>query len=65
MSEILEIGRFNHSLRKNAVVEVLPEYFVTDYPNLVTFLESYYDNLDSDETISYLDDLFGLSLIHI
>jgi hypothetical protein len=60
MQEIVEIGRYNHSLRRNAVVEVLPEYFVTDYPNLVAFLESYYDNLDSDETISYLDELFGL-----
>jgi len=40
--------RNNISLRADYVRDVLPEYFVTDYPNLVEFLESYYDALDSD-----------------
>ena len=60
MSHSVEYGRYNQSLRRNAVTEVLPEYFVTDYPNLVAFLESYYDNLDSDETIKFINDLFGI-----
>ena len=60
MSHSVEYGRYNQSLRRNAVTEVLPEYFVTDYPNLVAFLESYYDNLDSDETIKFIDELFGI-----
>ena len=60
MSHSVEYGRYNQSLRRNAVTEVLPEYFVNDYPNLVSFLESYYENLDSDETIQFFNDLFGI-----
>lgn len=40
--------RNNISLRADYVRDVLPEYFATDYPNLIEFLESYYDALDSD-----------------
>ena len=39
----------NHtSLRADYVRDILPEYFVADYPNLIQFLETYYDALDSD-----------------
>ena len=30
------------------------------YPNLVTFLEGYYDYMDSDGTIDALQDLYSL-----
>ena len=43
-----DYNRVPVNLRKSQVEEVLPEYFVEDYPNLVTFLEGYYDYLDSD-----------------
>ena len=35
------------------VREALPEFFTQDYPNLVTFLEKYYDYLDSDGASSF------------
>lgn len=41
--------RFAPNLRKSVVREVLPEYFQTSYPNLISFLEGYYEHLDSDE----------------
>ena len=60
MAHQVEQDRYNYSLRTNLVKDVLPQYFTTDYPNLVAFLDSYYEYMDSDETISVLDDLFGI-----
>ena len=48
-----------HSLRRpfnfldRKVRDALPEHFVQDYPKLVTFLEKYYDYLDSDGASSF------------
>jgi len=35
------------------VRDALPEYFTQDYPKLITFLEKYYDYLDSDGASSF------------
>lgn len=43
-----DYGRLDINLKKSLVKEVLPEYFQTSFPNLVTFLEGYYDIIDSD-----------------
>src|SRR6056300_1354865 len=43
-----DFNRLPVNLRTSLVQEVLPEYFQTDYPNLIQFLEGYYDYLDSD-----------------
>lgn len=52
----LQIG-----LEQSLVAEVLPEYFKTDYPNLINFLEGYYEFLDSgDEFGALLHDLFQI-----
>ena len=46
----------NFQVRK--VREVLPEYFTSEFPKLVSFVEKYYDFLDSaDATHSFGDDL--------
>jgi len=48
-----------HSLRRpfnfldRKVRDALPEHFTQDYPKLVTFLEKYYDYLDSDGASSF------------
>lgn len=42
-----EFGRINTNVRKSLVDEVLPEHFREDYPNLITFLDAYYEHLDS------------------
>ncbi len=44
-----DYNRLGVNFRKSSIQEVLPEYYQTDYPNLISFLEGYYDNLDSDE----------------
>jgi len=40
--------RNNTSLKADYVRDILPEYFASEYPNLIQFLETYYDALDSD-----------------
>lgn len=37
-------------VRTNKVKEALPEYFVSDYPNLIKFLDYYYDFMDGDDS---------------
>lgn len=43
-----DFNRVPVNLRKSQVQEVLPEYFQEDYPSLLSFLEGYYEYLDSD-----------------
>lgn len=47
--------RRNPHLRQSLVQEVLPDYFKSQYPNLITFLESYYKFQDSDG--GFVDEL--------
>lgn len=46
---VRDFGRVGINFRKSIVDEVLPEHFRTDYPTLITFLEAYYEHLDSAE----------------
>jgi len=48
METLKDFDRLKVNFRKSLVDEVLPEHFATNYPNLLTFIESYYDQLDSD-----------------
>ena len=41
-------GRRPINFKNRSVRDVLPEHFVSEYPDLVTFLEKYYNYLDSD-----------------
>lgn len=48
-------------LEIDAIKEVLPEYFATDYPTLVAFLEAYYEYMNQEGEFSeVIDDLKGL-----
>ena len=50
MSHTLDsLNRVQSNFISSKVREVLPEHFVTDYPNLVEFLESYYDYMEKDD----------------
>ena len=42
--------RIDVNFRRSVIDEVLPEYFREDYPNLISFLEGYYEYLDSDQS---------------
>ena len=49
------------TIRQDLISQVLPEYFTTDYPNLITFLETYYDYMDSSgEFGECLKDLYDI-----
>lgn len=44
-----DYGRIQPNIRQSLVKEVLPEHFTDDYPNLIAFLDGYYEFLDSDD----------------
>lgn len=44
---IRDFDRLGTNVRKSLVSEVLPEHFREDYPKLTTFLDAYYEHLDS------------------
>jgi len=60
MSHGPDYNRTNLNLRSYSIKEVLPQYYAGAYPNLITFLEGYYDYMDSDGTIDALQDLYTL-----
>tara|TARA_B100000683_G_scaffold83780_1_gene82710 strand:- start:206 stop:1216 length:1011 start_codon:yes stop_codon:yes gene_type:complete len=60
MSHRADYNRINPSLRGYGVAEVLPQYFREEYPNLIAFMEAYYEYVDSDESISAIQDLFSV-----
>ena len=60
MSHGPDYNRTNLNLRSYSIKEVLPQYYASAYPNLITFLEGYYDYMDSDGTIDALQDLYSL-----
>ena len=57
---LLDINRRDINLTESKVREVLPSHYVTDYPDLVKFLEYYYDWMDSDGTHGFDNDLQNL-----
>mgnify|MGYP005713957489 FL=1 len=60
MSHRVDYNRVVPNFRNYSVAEVLPQYFREEYPNLIAFMESYYEYVDSDESISAIQDLFSV-----
>lgn len=54
------INRGYVDFKTNKVKDVLPEYFIAQYPQFVTFLEKYYEYLDSDQTYNFDTQIKGL-----
>lgn len=49
------------TIRESLVKQVLPEFWSTDYPNIITFIETYYDFMDSDGQFGAdLNDLYDI-----
>jgi hypothetical protein len=46
------------NLSQYEVKKILPEYFQEEYPVLITFLEKYYQQLDSDSPVELLHHLY-------
>jgi hypothetical protein len=57
---LLDYDRRDINLTESKVREVLPSHYLTDYPNLVKFLEYYYDWMDSDATHGFDRDISHL-----
>lgn len=51
--KIQDLNRRNLSFSKSKVREVLPEYFAESYPNIITFLEKYYEYLEANNDDSF------------
>ena len=69
---LTDYDRLEISFKRNLVREVLPEYFASEYPNIITFLEGYYDFLDSADNFGdMINDLYTIrdieasSLLHL
>ena len=60
MSHRVDYNRVVPNFRNYSVAEVLPHYFREEYPNLIAFMEAYYEYVDSDESISAIQDLFSV-----
>jgi len=52
--------RTDPNLRKYSVKSILPEHFTETYPNLVAFLEGYYEYLDENEIVNLIPDLYAI-----
>ena len=60
---LLDFDRRDINLTESKVREVLPSHYLSDYPDLVKFLEYYYDWMDSDATHGFdrnIHDLYKL-----
>src|SRR6056300_476271 len=58
--KIKDLNRRNLSFANSKIREVLPEYFVDTYPNIITFLEKYYEYLEGDYVDSFKEDIVDL-----
>jgi len=61
-AKLEDLNRRDIPLQRRRIKEVLPEYFVEEHPTFITFLEKYYDFLDSDGTYSFntqIEQLFS------
>jgi hypothetical protein len=61
--KVQDLNRRNLSFSKSKVREVLPEYFLESYPNIVTFLEKYYEYLENENTHSFKRDINQLFVL--
>lgn len=55
--KIEDLNRRKLNLLTSKVNEVLPEYYQGDFPNFITFLEKYYEWLDSDHSQGFTRDI--------
>lgn len=51
------LKRRNLDLHSPNIKEVLPEHFSTNYPDLVNFIEAYYNFLDSDQSHNFMHQI--------
>jgi|TARA_R110000744_G_scaffold81871_4_gene160840 hypothetical protein len=57
---LLDEDRRGQNLSTSKIREVLPEHYIAEYPKLVSFLEKYYDYMDSDANHGFDNDIQNL-----
>lgn len=58
--KVKDLNRRNLSFSRSKIREALPEYFQTDYPNLVSFLEAYYEFMEGEDEKAFKTDINNL-----
>lgn len=60
MKTLIDFNRRDINFKQSKVSEVLPEHYLSEYPTLITFLDKYYDFMDSDSTYNFAAAIHGL-----
>ena len=63
MKTLTDFNRRDLNFKESKVSEVLPEHYLSEYPTLITFLDKYYDFMDSDATYNFaatIHDLYNI-----
>ena len=59
-TKLQDLNRRDIPLQISQIKETLPEYFRSEYPKFITFLEKYYEFLDSDGKYSFATQIHQL-----
>ena len=63
MKTLTDFNRRDINFHQSKVSEVLPEHYLSEYPNLIQFLDKYYQFMDSDSTYNFaaaIHDLYAV-----
>lgn len=60
--KVKDLNRRNLNFSRSKIREILPEYFQTEYPNLLSFLEAYYEFLEGEDSKAFKADINNLFL---
>ena len=58
-----DLGRRNIDFRRRSIKEALPEYFTSEYPDLIDLLDNYYAFLDSDGKDAFDAEIHQLNIV--
>lgn len=60
MKTLLDFNRREINFHQSKVSETLPEHYLSEYPNLIAFLDKYYQFMDSDSTYNFAAAIHAL-----
>ena len=63
MKTLLDYNRREINFHQSKVSETLPEHYLSEYPNLIAFLDKYYEFMDSDSTHNFAAAIHSLYVI--
>ena len=60
MKTLTDFDRKPLNFRESKVSETLPEHYLSEYPTLITFLDKYYEFMDSDATFNFASAIHAM-----